>query len=142
MQKGSETAEIYVSMIVADSRGNVDVISANREYYKGIIQIHQRLRYLSLSADWNTANKRQYHIRLKKIFTRLKNGGTAHYSISINPDEDYYIDLAFKNGVFVMNSYIWEGDYSVVYKNEEEYTNADFYQFIKFVLKKFPKINL
>jgi len=142
LQKGSETVQIYISMMVADSLGNVDVISANREYYKGIVQIHQRLRYLSLSSDWNTANKRQYHITLKKVFTRIKNGGYIRYSISINPDEDYYIDLSFKEGLFVMSSYIWDGDYSIGYKDEEVYKNADFYQFIKFVLKKFPDINL
>jgi len=142
LQKGSETAQFYISATIADPLGNVDVISANREYYKGIVQIHQRLRYLSLSPDWNTANKRQYHITLKKIFTSLKNGSNIHHSITINPEEDYRIDLSYKKELFVMGSYIWDGDYPMVYKNEEKYQNADFYQFIKFILRKFPQINL
>ncbi|MCF6406993.1 hypothetical protein L3C95_29105 [Chitinophaga filiformis] len=140
--KGSETAQIYVSMMIADSLGNVDVISANRAYYKGIVQLHQRLRYLSLSSDWNTANKRNYHISLKNIFTRIKNSGTIHYYFNINPDEDYSINLSFKKGLFVMSSCIRTGDFLMEYRNEEVYTNADFYQFIKFVLKKFPEIDL
>jgi hypothetical protein len=142
LQKGNETAQIYVSMMIADTQGSVDVIYANREYHKGIVQIHQRLRYLSLSSDWNTANNRNYHIDLKRIFTRIKNGRTINFSIYINPDEDHSIDLSFSNELFVMNSYIKEGDFLMEYKNEEKYTNADFYQFIKFVLKKFPEINL
>lgn len=141
-QKGGETVQMYISMMIADSLGNVDVISANRENYKGIIQIHQSLRYLSLSSDWNTANKRKYHIELKKIFTRIKNGRSIHFSICINPDEDYSIDLSFSNGLFVMNSRIEEWDFLLESRNEEEYANADFYQFIKFVLNKFPAIDL
>lgn len=141
-EKRGETVQMYISMMIADSLGNVDVISANRENYKGIIQVHKSLRYLSLSSDWNAANKRKYHIELKKIFTRIKNGRSFHCSVCINPDEDYSIDLSFKNGLFVMKSCIEEPDFLLECRNEEEYRNADFYQFIKFVLNKFPAIDL
>ncbi len=138
IQEANDVGTLNVRLL--DASGDEFTIEENGWKVVGVKA--ENLRYLSLSSDWNTANKRKYHIELKKLFTRIKNGHSSHYLVYINDDEDHSIEISFENGQFVMNSYIEVGDFLMERKSEEIYTNADFYQFIKFVLKKFPAIDL
>jgi hypothetical protein len=131
-------------MDIADPLGNIINIPADVEYYEGIIQLHRLLRYISKSPNWDIANEHKNKMELKKIFIRLKNGHLIHRSLYINPDEDYSIELSFKNGIFILNSCIIEGNPydDGSYKNEEQYKSEDFYHFINIVQEKFPAIDL
>jgi hypothetical protein len=141
--KGWGTARTLITMDIADSLGNVQHRCADIEYYEGIIQLHRLLKYTSKSPSWEIANERKNRVDLKKIFIRLKNGHCIHRSLYINPDEEYSVNLSFKNGIYIMNSCIIEGVLYIdgVYKNEEQYENEDFYCFMNTVQKRFPAIN-
>jgi len=141
---GPQDRRKVVYMNIADPAGKIIRKSATRDFYNGVLQLHKSLRYLSLFASWETADAHSESDTLKKLFIRLKNGHTVSRSIYINPDEDYLIDLAFKNGCFIMNSCIVEGDIydGGCYKDEEQYQQEDFYHFMKIVLDKFPQIIL
>ena len=112
------------------------------------MELYRLFRYNAITTDWEKVKQRgdtmKYAVNAKKIFIRLKNGHTIRRTIDINSDEEYLIDLSYKNNMFQINSCIVEGDPYIggVYKNEEKYQTDDFNMFIYMLLEKFPNINL
>lgn len=127
---------------IADPLGNIQTVYADVEYYRGIIQLHRLLKYVSKCSNWDIANERKDKMNLKKIFVRLKNEKEISITYPINADEDYWIRLSFRNGMFKIRSCIIEGDPYIdgLYKEDNEFETDDFYDFIHKVHEKFPAV--
>lgn len=137
-------AGVLPAMDIMDPLGKMQEMTANIEYYEGIIQLHRLFRYLAKCPEWDIANERKKRMDLKKIFVKLKNAGEISVTLFKNPEEDYWIRLFFERDIFVMRSCIIEGDRYIdeIYKEVEECRSDDFYHFMLMVYEKFPTIDL
>lgn len=131
-----ESRDSYAVADVTDPLGNVRRIFATERFYKGVVEFHRLLKYLSYSPDWLTAKEKEKRMEHKKVMIALKNGK----SISVYHGE-LKIELAYREGVYIMFVYKEDIDNEIdPYEFISESKVEGFNEFMEMVESTFPDL--